>query len=180
MDGDVESIVPNGFRSTAHSIFLNRQIHQSDAQSNSNPIRRKRQLNSLDCLFESQSKSKIKLDHVEAEKLCECVICLQPFSDPVSLIMCDHFFCFECIMEWYKIQKACPLCKEHDASFVRRSVDGASFHLWRLVDDGEEDCDHKYEELRGKHSALVRHAIDQHRLRFPFSNDGNKCSSSTM
>lgn len=42
----------------------------------------------------------------------ECCICYGNLEDPVLLQLCNHVFCGKCILEWYKKQKTCPLCRE--------------------------------------------------------------------
>ena len=40
-----------------------------------------------------------------------CVICLESIRYQGSLSVCSHSFCFECILEWSKVDNSCPLCK---------------------------------------------------------------------
>lgn len=55
----------------------------------------------------------------------ECSICLEP-TDCRGFLhgCCDHYFCFDCILQWSRISSLCPLCKRRFASIVR--VRGAS------------------------------------------------------
>ena len=39
-----------------------------------------------------------------------CVICLEPFKQPVTLA-CSHTFCRECILRALSVAPSCPLCK---------------------------------------------------------------------
>lgn len=41
-----------------------------------------------------------------------CVICQAPFETGV-LTVCGHQFCKECMMQWYKAHRNCPVCKRH-------------------------------------------------------------------
>lgn len=63
-----------------------------------------------------------ELDKQEGEA---CGICL---SDEVKeqgkLDCCDHFFCFQCIMEWGKVESKCPMCKQRFSTIVRPAICG--------------------------------------------------------
>lgn len=44
-----------------------------------------------------------------------CAICLTDVADVEfigRLAMCNHMFCFECIMKWSEVTNHCPLCKQ--------------------------------------------------------------------
>lgn len=47
-----------------------------------------------------------------------CPICLQPYTNRSYLRPCYHSFCFQCIAQWFKVGKMCPLCKQHTTSIV--------------------------------------------------------------
>lgn len=40
----------------------------------------------------------------------DCIICLTPFINPVSLKSCHHIFCEECISEFFSQKPVCPIC----------------------------------------------------------------------
>lgn len=40
----------------------------------------------------------------------DCIICLRPFINPVSLKSCHHIFCKECISEFFSQKPVCPIC----------------------------------------------------------------------
>lgn len=40
----------------------------------------------------------------------DCIICLRPFINPVSLKSCHHIFCEECISEFFSQKPVCPIC----------------------------------------------------------------------
>ena len=54
----------------------------------------------------------IKVDENEINDK-NCSICLDDFINynKVSKLVCNHFFCTNCIKKWLKINKKCPLCK---------------------------------------------------------------------
>jgi hypothetical protein len=43
-----------------------------------------------------------------------CSICLEPYEDGVELrhLWCSHHFHKECVDEWLKLNKKCPMCRE--------------------------------------------------------------------
>lgn len=48
-----------------------------------------------------------------------CVICLSPPSEVAKINCCDHVFCFDCILQWSKVENTCPLCKSRFESISR-------------------------------------------------------------
>ncbi|KAK9368135.1 SNF2 family N-terminal domain-containing protein [Lipomyces kononenkoae] len=46
----------------------------------------------------------------ESERIC--VICQSPFEIG-SLTVCGHQYCRECMLEWWKFHRSCPICKRH-------------------------------------------------------------------
>ena len=52
----------------------------------------------------------------------ECGICLEP-TDRRGFLhgCCDHYFCFDCILQWSRISSLCPLCKRRFTSIVHVS-----------------------------------------------------------
>jgi len=40
----------------------------------------------------------------------ECVICRDAYVTPIKL-ECNHIFCEDCIEEWFKREKTCPICR---------------------------------------------------------------------
>ena len=63
-------------------------------------------------------KDHLGFDYLEIEdskkdllmKHLECPICLDPLLEPLTVPVCEHFFCFHCIMTVK--DKRCPLCKQ--------------------------------------------------------------------
>ncbi|KAK9471884.1 SNF2 family N-terminal domain-containing protein [Dipodascopsis tothii] len=49
-------------------------------------------------------------DIPESERMC--VICQSPFEIG-SLTVCGHQYCRECMMEWWKFHRSCPICKRN-------------------------------------------------------------------
>ena len=46
------------------------------------------------------------------KKALICSICLDFVSVRGRLEVCEHWFCFECILQWASKENTCPLCKE--------------------------------------------------------------------
>lgn len=127
------SVVPRGFQSTAHSVFFANQEQKHAQNTNiagTSGTKRQRlgyelTAGSLRSQFPGRTTVAAAAEEGASSGSSsnrysiDCAICLEDIVDPVSLIMCDHYFCCDCIVQWYKVQKCCPLCKERDASFVR-------------------------------------------------------------
>ncbi len=100
------SLVPVGFHSSSHKIFANYKP----------PV----------------FVSKLQLSTEQPERQLDCAICLQSICDPVTLIACDHFYCFDCITQWFSVSLLCPMCKTSDVSFLRTSSSGDEVRHWNL------------------------------------------------
>ncbi|CAF1372995.1 unnamed protein product [Rotaria sordida] len=48
----------------------------------------------------------------EIDDELKCIICKQPFEYPVSLSICHHTFCKECIKIWFYQNQTCPICRQ--------------------------------------------------------------------
>lgn len=48
----------------------------------------------------------------EIDDELKCVICKQPFECPVSLSICHHTFCKQCIELWLNQKETCPTCRQ--------------------------------------------------------------------
>ncbi|CAF1068237.1 unnamed protein product [Rotaria sp. Silwood1] len=49
----------------------------------------------------------------EIDDELKCVICKQPLEDPVSLSICNHTFCKQCIQIWLYGNQTCPICRQN-------------------------------------------------------------------
>jgi len=54
----------------------------------------------------------------EIDDELKCVICKQPLESPVSLSICHHTFCKQCIKLWLNRNETCPTCRQ---GVIRRS-----------------------------------------------------------
>ncbi|KAK9278361.1 hypothetical protein L1049_027926 [Liquidambar formosana] len=63
-----------------------------------------------------------------------CGICLSEEGKSIRgwIDICDHYFCFVCIMEWAKIESRCPICKRRFSTIRRPAKDGV-FPSERIV-----------------------------------------------
>lgn len=69
-------------------------------------------------------------DSVQEDELTPtCPICLQPYADRSYLRPCYHSFCFQCISQWFRVGKGCPLCKQHTISIVYNVNEKSGFFL---------------------------------------------------
>jgi hypothetical protein len=39
----------------------------------------------------------------------ECVVCME--TKPARLLVCNHEFCYDCIVKWSRVSMTCPLCR---------------------------------------------------------------------
>ena len=61
------------------------------------------------------SFKKLKYCNIDSSKLdTSCSICLVDFEDEsnISLTDCDHIFHMDCITEWSRYKKDCPVCRK--------------------------------------------------------------------
>ncbi len=54
-------------------------------------------------------------DHVVVKKDFEnneCIICLEKMKmdDKIKILECGHIYHYECINDWFKRKKECPIC----------------------------------------------------------------------
>ncbi|XP_051972943.1 E3 ubiquitin-protein ligase RNFT1-like [Xyrauchen texanus] len=54
-----------------------------------------------------------------------CLICQADFKQP-RVLVCQHIFCEECIAQWFKQEKTCPLCRTVITDKVHKWKDGAT------------------------------------------------------
>ena len=71
--------------------------------------------NKLKCCMKPKM-SNISLSNiiVEAGVNLQCPICLCPILENGVSTECNHSFHKKCILEWYSIQKTCPICRQKD------------------------------------------------------------------
>ena len=56
--------------------------------------------------------------YIKDKKVLECSICLEfNINKKNRKLKCDHKFHMDCIEEWLKIHKRCPLCNNYTLSF---------------------------------------------------------------
>jgi len=52
------------------------------------------------------------MDENKIDDELKCVICQQPLQSPVSLSICNHTFCKDCIKTWLSRNQTCPICRQ--------------------------------------------------------------------
>lgn len=74
----------------------------------------------------SAAKGKVKIEN-ESSSIDSCGICLSEEGKSIRgyIDSCRHYFCFNCILEWAKIESRCPLCKRRFSSISQQMKDGA-------------------------------------------------------
>mmetsp|Transcript_1444 Transcript_1444/g.2947 ORF Transcript_1444/g.2947 Transcript_1444/m.2947 type:complete len:323 (+) Transcript_1444:44-1012(+) len=102
------TLVPRGFRYTAHPCFKNYAPPK---------WKKAEQVRTAETPYATW-KGHSPASEVIAD---ECAVCLARFHDPVILIQCKHSFCFECISLWCEKANTCPLCKSAHTEFLRYS-----------------------------------------------------------
>lgn len=128
------SIVPRGFRCTAHPVFLDYIPPCVEIEFSSSP----------ECQNEnSENNSKLPLapSHQFAQE-DYCSICLCPYSTPVTLLLCCHSFCRDCALVWFRKKSLCPLCKSSAQYFVQsKNVSGNKSPRDLHIDSAGDDTD---------------------------------------
>jgi len=53
-------------------------------------------------------------EHLECTDKAACMVCQEPFKvgQPAMQLPCSHVFCPECIAEWLRRHRTCPLCRD--------------------------------------------------------------------
>ena len=96
-------IGPKTFKSSVHRVFLDYSLPpQLPKRIKLNP--------------------EIESDLVLPSPLTNCCsICFHEVVDPVTIVFCQHAFCYKCLLRWFSIRSACPLCNCSDVRYVRSS-----------------------------------------------------------
>ena len=123
------SLVPAGFEAVAHGIFFDYSPPLSNSRT----------------LIDKES-NEVCVDEVVGGSgvLRVCPICLQPFDKPSLLIKCQHIFCMDCILHWFKTRVECPLCKVSSGYFLQANLSGyekGALKLWKVLDEGDDSPD---------------------------------------
>ena len=68
-------------------------------------------------------------DQLESRISTACSICLCDYEDQEELrrLPCDHYFHKECVDEWLKLKRTCPLCKRD----ITESISIRTKKIWR-------------------------------------------------
>jgi hypothetical protein len=109
------SIVPSGFETTAHPVFLAFVPPLSCEQicSPTSSETTEEHLHSSTHISESLVEDTYTL----------CAICLEQTADHVTIVTCQHSFCYPCIISWFKVRVLCPVCKQGGGYFLHGQVD---------------------------------------------------------
>lgn len=71
----------------------------------------------------------------------DCIICLRPFVNPVSLKSCHHLFCEECISEFFSQKPVCPICNTmYGKIYGDQPKNGTATISKEKIQLPEEDC----------------------------------------
>jgi hypothetical protein len=62
-----------------------------------------------------KKKENLLIDYIVVEKHFEnneCIICLDnmKIGDKIKILDCGHIYHYNCINDWFKRKKECPLC----------------------------------------------------------------------
>jgi hypothetical protein len=83
-------------------------------------------------------------------ELIVCPICEDQTADTQT--NCSHYFCSDCINEWYKISKKCPYCRRfmnkftkcHDVkSYIKIDITECPMHCGRMSNI-QTNCGHLF------------------------------------
>jgi hypothetical protein len=104
--------------------------------------------------FASILRESRQYEEKQSMKEEECCICL---DNPVNLVLdCSHGFCEDCISDWQKQQKSCPVCRY-------QSSEAGSPDAWIIAE--------KYLSLAnsdGDGGGNLRNDYEQMVLKYPF------------
>jgi hypothetical protein len=121
------SIIPPGFERTAHPVFGRYRrptLRCATEIVGDSAATRKRHKSDSESPTSSTASTISNHSHplLQTENALLCSICLQVYSDPVTLVRCRHHFCFVCIDAWFSVNTICPLCKSTDVHFLRANA----------------------------------------------------------
>lgn len=119
------SIVPDGFQSTAHSIFLN-YVPPLRPNILKDVTEKFPSASSIDSCPEN---TELKCRQETSTEVLTCPICISKLSSTAlaTLVRCKHNFCFDCITAWLDISQTCPICKKV-SDYLVRSTDDCNLH----------------------------------------------------
>ncbi|XP_046996012.1 uncharacterized protein LOC124609238 isoform X1 [Schistocerca americana] len=58
-------------------------------------------------------KESVAWSKPQENEVDDCVICMDPLSDGLETLSCNHDFHKKCIRRWFKENRICPLCQVH-------------------------------------------------------------------
>ena len=70
----------------------------------------------------------------------DCTICTEKIKDSVEL-ECHHSFCKECLREWFKSKKICPICRASSNKFPEIESKGIDYEHEEYADDNNNHYD---------------------------------------
>ena len=68
----------------------------------------------------------------------DCAICTEKIKDSVEL-ECHHSFCRECLREWFKSKKICPICRASSNKFPEIESTGIDYEYEEYTDDNNNN-----------------------------------------
>ena len=66
------------------------------------------------------------VNETQIDEELKCAICKQPLQLPVSLLICHHTFCQECIGKWLIQNQSCPTCRRSTTNRTQSSFGSVS------------------------------------------------------
>eukprot|EP00667_Euglena_gracilis_P018008 EG_transcript_19053 len=82
--------------------------------------------------IQSLPEVKVAPEHLDCSDKTSCMVCLEAFrvGQAALQLPCSHMFCPECITEWLRRHRTCPMCREEvmDVEAPEYSYDMCGFH----------------------------------------------------
>eukprot|EP01080_Neovahlkampfia_damariscottae_P012752 gene12752-7028_t len=134
--------------------------------SNSKKRKREQQIINVEELKEKkieEKKKELNLDDIDFENIItkiedefKCPICQELLIHSTTIVSCSHTFCLDCLKEWFKSNKNCPVCRKRILKKPTNNVivDKYIESLGNLISD--EEIDIRNEKLKESNDKMLK------------------------
>jgi len=87
-----------------------------------------------------------------ANENLECIICTNTFKDDeMTVLECNHRFCFTCINKWRRLNSVCPICRREINIESENNIEIAIPVLQqREISNNSRDSTEPHQRVRNK------------------------------